>query len=116
MKSSVVVKPSILIAGIAVFSIIIAAFVVLTVTNHPTEFFVQLLTVQLVPAVAAILGLINYRKITQVQSNTDGTASQLTQINAQAVAALSNSVPVDAIISPATAHNTKDLPTLPPVV
>lgn len=106
-------KTSVIVAGIAVFGIVIAAFVVLTVTNHPTEFFVQLLTVQLVPAVAAILGLVNYRKITQVQTQTDGTTTQLTAINAQAVTALGKSVPLEAIVTQATVHpDTQPLPTI----
>ena len=97
-------KPSlgVIFAAVSTFAIIITAFVVLTLTNHPTDFFVQLLTVQTVPAIAAILGLVNYRKIMQVQSQTNGTTSALTDINARQSSALGASVPVEAIAGLAT--------------
>lgn len=110
MKNS----PVLIIAASFVTVAIIGAFVVLNIDGANTEPLVDFLTQKVVSAIAALAAIYAAFKANKIESNTNGTTTALTNINAAQSAALANSVPVDAVQTPAVVPAVT--PYVPPVV
>jgi hypothetical protein len=88
---------------------IIAGIVVLTVTGKPTDALTSFLTDKLLATITAVVTLYLAVKVRQVQNQTNGTTTVLTDLNRQNAitidqqsAQLANSVPVSAVTAAVT--------------